>query len=214
MSLENLLVFSVFLPLWGSLFPLLGFNFITLNKILKLLVSYILISFLLFFSFINLIIIKNTSIHIVLSSWISSSSFNINWEFQFDSLSLSMCLLVTLISTLVHLFSTGYMNEDPHYLRFMSYLSLFTFFMLILVTAGNLLQLFVGWEGVGLSSYLLINFWHTRIEANKSALKAMIVNRVGDFGLVLGICVTYYSFSSLNFNTLFSCVPFFLTIIA
>ena len=94
-----------------------------------------------------------------------------------------MLIVVTSISSLVHLYSIGYMDEDPHVPRFMAYLSLFTFFMLILVTGDNFIQMFIGWEGVGLSSYLLINYWFTRLQANKAAMKAMIVNRIGDFGL-------------------------------
>lgn len=113
--------------------------------------------------------------------WIFSDTLNINWGFCFDSLTCTMLVVVTFISVLVHLYSMEYMEQDPHLPRFMSYLSLFTFFMLILITANNFLQMFVGWEGVGLSSYLLINFWFTRIQANKSAIKAMLVNRVGDF---------------------------------
>jgi NADH:ubiquinone oxidoreductase subunit 5 (subunit L)/multisubunit Na+/H+ antiporter MnhA subunit len=105
---------------------------------------------------------------------------------------------------LVHMYSTSYMGSDPHLPRFMSYLSLFTLFMLILVTGDNYLQLFIGWEGVGLCSYLLINFWFTRIQANKSAIKAMIVNRIGDLGLALAMFTMAYSYGSLDFTTLFS----------
>jgi NADH:ubiquinone oxidoreductase subunit 5 (subunit L)/multisubunit Na+/H+ antiporter MnhA subunit len=124
----------------------------------------------------------------------------VDWSFYFDSLTSVMLIVVTSISTLVHLYSTEYMEYDPHLPRFMSYLSLFTFFMLILVTANNFLQLFVGWEGVGLSSYLLINFWFTRIQANKAAIKAMLVNRVGDFALLLAIFNIYFIFNSLDFD--------------
>jgi NADH:ubiquinone oxidoreductase subunit 5 (subunit L)/multisubunit Na+/H+ antiporter MnhA subunit len=101
------------------------------------------------------------------------------------------------------------MSNDPHLPRFMSYLSLFTFFMLILVTADNYIQLFVGWEGVGLCSYLLINFWFTRIQANKAAIKAMVINRIGDFGLALGILIMFVSFKSVDYATVFSLVPYF-----
>ena len=104
---------------------------------------------------------------------------------MFDTLTVSMCVIVTFISSLVHLYSIEYMSHDPHLPRFMSYLSLFTFFMLILVTADNFVQMFVGWEGVGLASYLLINFWYTRIQANKAAIKAMVINRIGDFCLLM-----------------------------
>src|SRR5271156_3099876 len=115
-----------------------------------------------------------------------------------------MLLLVVLVSFLVHLYSMDYMNGDPHVVRFLGYLSLFTFFMLVLVTSGTFVQLFLGWEGVGLSSYLLINFWHTRIQANKSAIKAMVVNRVGDFGLSLGIFAIFYIFKSVEFPVIFA----------
>ena len=129
---------------------------------------------------------------VTIGSWITSDNLQIDWSFCFDSLTAIMLIVVTFISTLVHLYSTEYMEHDPHLPRFMSYLSLFTFFMLILITANNFLQMFVGWEGVGLSSYLLINFWFTRIQANKAAIKAMLVNRVGDFALLLAIFSIYF----------------------
>ena len=115
--------------------------------------------------------------------------------------------MVTSISTLVHLYSRSYREQDPHRARFRSYLSLFTFFRLILVTAGNFVQRFIGWEGVGLCSYLLINFWFTRIQANKAAIKARLVNRVGDFGLVLGRLCLYRSIGSLDYAVVFSRAP-------
>lgn len=118
-----------------------------------------------------------------------------------------MLVVVTFISTLVHLYSTEYMENDPHLPKFMSYLSLFTFFMLILVTANNFLQMFVGWEGVGVSSYLLINFWFTRIQANKAAIKAMLINRIGDFALLLAIFGIYFICNSLDYNVVFSLAP-------
>ena len=139
--------------------------------------------------------------------WIVVDSLHIDWCFCFDSLTSIMLIVVTFISTLVHLYSTEYMEHDPHFPRFMSYLSLFTFFMLILITANNFLQMFVGWEGVGLSSYLLINFWFTRIQANKAAIKAMLVNRVGDFAILLGIFAIYFVFNSLDYDIVFSIVP-------
>jgi NADH-ubiquinone oxidoreductase chain 5 len=124
-------------------------------------------------------------VYVKLAPWINSDVLNIDWGFMFDSLTVSMCVIVTFISFLVHLYSTEYMSHDPHLPRFMSYLSLFTFFMLVLVTADNFVQMFVGWEGVGLCSYLLINFWFTRIQANKAAIKAMLMNRIGDFSLLM-----------------------------
>lgn len=139
-------------------------------------------------------------------SWMVSDTLVISWGFLFDNLSASMLIVVTSVSALVHLYAIGYMQDDPHQARFMSYLSLFTFFMLILVTADNYMQMFVGWEGVGLVSYLLISFWNTRIQANKSAIKAMLVNRVGDIGLCLGLCGLFILFHSLEYTTIFSAV--------
>jgi len=148
--------------------------------------------------------------YITLLPWINSDLFYVSWGFLFDSLTVIMLVVVTFISSLVHLYSTEYMVHDPHLPRFMSYLSFFTFFMIILVTADNFIQMFVGWEGVGLCSFLLINFWYTRIQANKAAIKAMLVNRIGDFGLALGIFTIYYTFYSVNYETVFSLVPNFI----
>ena len=135
--------------------------------------------------------ILNCPVYLKIFTWIDSEMLNLNWSFMFDSLTITMCVVVCFISGLVHLYSVEYMSHDPHIQRFMAYLSLFTFFMLILITGDNLIQLFVGWEGVGLCSYLLINFWFTRIQANKAAIKAMILNRIGDFTLILGILITF-----------------------
>jgi len=140
-------------------------------------------------------------------TWIDSEMFSTSWGFMFDSLTVVMLVVVTCVSTLVHLYSTEYMGGDPHLPRFMSYLSLFTFFMLILVTADNFLQMFVGWEGVGLCSYLLINFWFARLQANKAAIKAMLVNRVGDFGLAIGIFAIFLTFKSIDYATVFAAAP-------
>ena len=147
--------------------------------------------------------------YIDLGTWMEAGLFHIKYGLVFDSLSATMLILVTTVSGLVHLYSTEYMNGDPHKPRFMSYLSLFTFFMIVLVTSDNYVQLFIGWEGVGLCSYLLINFWYTRIQANKSAMKAMIVNRVGDIGLALGMIVAFKEFKALDFATIYSMVPSF-----
>ena len=121
-----------------------------------------------------------------------------------------MFVVITLVSSLVHIYSIGYMSEDPHKPRFMSYLSLFTFSMLVLVSSDNFLQLFFGWEGVGLCSYLLIGFWFKKETANAAAIKAFIVNRVGDFGLALGIFLIFYLFGSVNYQNVFSEVPNFI----
>ena len=147
--------------------------------------------------------------YIKIAPWIDSELFNVPWGFLFDSLTVVMLVVVTFISTLVHLYSTEYMSHDPHLPRFMSYLSLFTAFMLVLVTGDNYMQMFLGWEGIGLSSYLLINFWFTRLQANKAAIKAMIINRIGDFGLALGIFMIYIFFQSMEYSSVFAMVPFF-----
>ena len=150
-------------------------------------------------------------VYIKLATWISSEVLHIDWGFMFDSLTASMCVVVTFISFLVHLYSIEYMSHDPHLPRFMSYLSLFTFFMLILVTADNLVQMFVGWEGVGLCSYLLINFWFTRIQANKAAIKAMILNRIGDFSLLISILLIFIYYKAVDYATIAVLTPFFKT---
>ncbi|MDQ5928799.1 MAG: NADH-ubiquinone oxidoreductase chain 5 [Bacteroidota bacterium] len=155
---------------------------------------------------IDVITFGNTYI-LVLQEWIYSDTIKVDWSFCFDSLTCVMLVIVTFISSLVHLYSTEYMENDPHLPRFMSYLSLFTFFMLILVTANNFLQMFVGWEGVGISSYLLINFWFTRIQANKAAIKAMLVNRIGDFFLLLGMFTIYFVFNTLDYDVVFNLIP-------
>jgi len=156
------------------------------------------------------VIFCDSPCYINLINWIDSELLSGTWGFMFDSLTVVMLLVVTSISSLVHIYSIGYMGEDPHVPRFMSYLSLFTFFMLILVSADNFIQMFVGWEGVGLSSYLLINFWYTRLQANKAAIKAMIVNRIGDFGLSLAMFAIFVIFKSLDFTTVFAMVPYVL----
>jgi hypothetical protein len=144
-----------------------------------------------------------------LGSWILSGLFEVNWVFAIDALTYTMLLVVLTVSTLVHLYSTEYMSEDPHTARFISYLSLFTFFMLILVTANNFVSLFLGWEGVGLCSYLLISFWFTRIQANKAAIKAMVVNRVSDLFFTVGIIAIFFTFQTVEFNAVFALAPFF-----
>jgi len=141
--------------------------------------------------------------------WIGSGNFQANWSINIDPLTSIMLVVVTLVSALVHIYSIGYMNHDPNKPRFMSYLSLFTFSMLVLVVSDNFLQLFFGWEGVGLSSYLLIGFWYKKNSANKAAIKAFIVNRVGDFGLAIGIFLVFLFFGTLNYNEIFQLVPSF-----
>lgn len=150
----------------------------------------------------------NSPVSIELFNWFDSESLLINWGFLFDSLTVSMLLPVLIVSSLVHLYSISYMSEDPHQQRFFSYLSMFTFFMLILVAGDNYLILFVGWEGIGISSYLLINFWYTRIRANKAGIKALTVNRVGDMGLSLGFFAILWVFGNLDYATVFRIAPY------
>ncbi len=142
-----------------------------------------------------------------LFTWIDSGTFEVSWALRVDALTVVMLLMVTTVSACVHIYSIGYMAHDPHIPRFMAYLSLFTFFMLALVTADNFVQLYFGWEGVGLCSYLLINFWYERPSANTAAIKAFLVNRVGDFGFGLGIMAVYLLFGSVEFETVFAQVP-------
>jgi NADH-quinone oxidoreductase subunit L len=144
---------------------------------------------------------------IPLASWIVAGGVDVTWSLRLDTLSGVMILVVTIVSSMVHVYSIGYMAEDPSIPRFMSYLSLFTFFMLSLVTADNFVQLFFGWEGVGLMSYLLVGFWYDRPSANAAAIKAFVVNRVGDFGFSLGIYAVFVIFGSLDFGTVFSAAP-------
>ena len=145
--------------------------------------------------------------NIVLATWINSGSLNVNWSIKIDALSSVMLVVVTLVSALVHIYSIGYMSHDPHKPRFMAFLSLFTFAMLTLVTSDNFLQLFFGWEGVGLCSYFLIGFWFKRETANAAAIKAFVVNRVGDFGFALGIFLIFYLFGTVNYSEVFALIP-------
>ena len=140
-------------------------------------------------------------------TWIDSGSFEADWRLRIDTLTAVMLVVVTSISSLVHIYSIGYMSHDPHQQRFFAYLSLFTFAMLMLVTADNLIQLFFGWEGVGLASYLLIGFWYKKPSANAAAIKAFVVNRVGDFGLILGISAIYLTVGSVDYDTIFAAIP-------
>ncbi len=140
-------------------------------------------------------------------SWITSGALDVSWALRFDTLSAVMVVVVTWVSAGVHVYSVGYMSHDHSIPRFFSYLSLFTFFMLMLVTANNFVQMFFGWEGVGLASYLLIGFWYDKPEANAAAIKAFLVNRVGDFGFALGIMATFFLFNSVVFDQVFAAVP-------
>ncbi len=146
-------------------------------------------------------------VRVVLFPWITSGDLQVSWTLRVDALTAVMLVVVNTVSSLVHLYSIGYMDEDPNQPRFFGYLSLFTFAMLMLVTADNLVQLFFGWEGVGLASYLLIGFWYQRPSANAAAIKAFVVNRVGDFGFALGIFAVFMLIGSTDFETIFGAAP-------
>ena len=197
----------LFLPLIGSIISgffgkrigdrnseILTSTLVSISTILSILIFY-------------KVIFENYNNNVIISSWINSGFLSVHWSIKIDALSSVMLVVVTLVSSLVHIYSIGYMSHDPHKTRFMSYLSLFTFAMLTLVTSDNFLQLFFGWEGVGLCSYLLIGFWYKKNSANSAAIKAFIVNRVGDFGFALGIFLIFYSFNTLNYVEVFNAVP-------
>jgi proton-translocating NADH-quinone oxidoreductase chain L len=199
----------VFLSLIGSCFAGLFGRHLGFYGSAMLTTSCLFMSFLISLFVFYEVALVGCFVYVKLTTWISSEVLHVDWGFMFDSLTALMCCVVTFISFLVHLYSTEYMSHDPHLPRFMSYLSLFTFFMLILVTADNFIQMFVGWEGVGLCSYLLINFWFTRIQANKAAIKAMIMNRIGDFSLIIGILFIFTFYKSVDYATVSALTPFF-----
>jgi len=151
--------------------------------------------------------IGGNPVTVELFTWIQSGSMDAAWALKFDTLTAVMVIVVTVVSTMVHVYSIGYMSHDHHNPRFFAYLSLFTFSMLMLVTADNLVQMFFGWEGVGVASYLLIGFWYHKPEANAAAIKAFLVNRVGDFGFALGIFGTYLLFDTVVLDEIFQAVP-------
>ena len=161
------------------------------------------LSFIVFYN----VIVNQYEDNIIIATWINSGSLDVNWSMKIDPLSAVMLVVVTSVSALVHIYSIGYMFHDPHKPRFMAYLSLFTFAMLILVTSDNFIQLFFGWEGVGLCSYFLIGFWFKKETANAAAIKAFVVNRVGDFGFALGIFLIFYLFGTVNYTEVFQKIP-------
>lgn len=150
-------------------------------------------------------------LYVPLVNWVVVGHFFTTWGFYIDNLSLLMFILVTGVSSLVYLYSLVYMVEDPHLIRFSCYIALFTFFMLILISSGNLLQLFFGWEGVGLASYLLINFWYTRLQANKAAIQALLVNKIGDIAVLLAIAAGFFLYKSVDFSVMFTLTPYVLS---
>ena len=199
--------FIVFLPLISSIisgffgkrignknFQILASTLIGISGILSLVIFY-------------KVLTQDYSSNKIIFNWITSGSFNVNWSIYVDSLTSVMLVVVSLISSIIHFYSIGYMSHDPDKPRFMAYLSLFTFAMLTLVTSDNFLQLFFGWEGVGLCSYLLIGFWYKKPSANAAAIKAFLVNRVGDFGFAIGVFLIFFFYGTLSYDEVFQQTP-------
>ena len=194
---------AVFLPLLGAITAGLFGRFIG-DRGAQIVTCACLILAAVFSIFVFADVVVQANVHdVAIFTWFESGSLKVDWALHFDSLTAVMLCVVTVVSAAIHVYSIGYMEHDESVPRFFSYLSLFTFFMLMLVTAGNLVQLFFGWEGVGLCSYLLIGFWYDRPSANAAAIKAFIVNRVGDVGFTLGILGIFALFDSVSFDTIF-----------
>jgi len=199
--------FIVFLPLLASIISVFFGKKIG-EKYFQYLVSTLvgisgILSLIIFYK----VLTQDYSSNKLIFNWITSGNFNVNWSIYIDSLTSVMLVVVSLISSIIHFYSIGYMSHDPHKPRFMAYLSLFTFAMLTLVTADNFLQLFFGWEGVGLCSYLLIGFWYKKPSANAAAIKAFLVNRVGDFAFAIGVFLIFFFYGTLNYNEVFQQTP-------
>jgi NADH-quinone oxidoreductase subunit L len=197
----------VFLPLVASFIVGIFGRFLG-DRISQLITcSFVLISSALSIYIFSDVAINSNTYNLKIFNWITSGGLVLNWSINIDTLTSVMLVVVTSVSALVHVYSVGYMSHDPDKPRFMSYLSLFTFMMLMLVTSDNFLQLFFGWEGVGLASYLLIGFWYKKPSANSAAIKAFVVNRVGDFGLAIGIFLIFKYTGSVNFVDVFKAIP-------
>ena len=205
----NMYLSLIFLSLIGSLNTLFFGRFIGVKGSSIITISCIALTVVFSYASLYEVAFCGSPCYITLFTWFDSEMFNLSWGLLFDTLTCIMLVVVTTVSLFVHIYSTEYMSADPHIQRFMAYLSLFTFFMIILVTSDNFLQMFLGWEGVGLCSYLLINFWYGRLQANKAALKAMIVNRIGDFGLALGVFAIFLVFQGVEYSVVFALAPYF-----
>ena len=199
-----MLYLILFLPLLGSFISAFFYKRIG-DRTCQIITSAFIVTGAILSSIILLETIKTGKVYeYPIFNWITSGSLKLNWSIYVDSLTAVMLVVVNSVSALVHIYSIGYMSHDPHKPRFMSYLSLFTFMMLSLITADNFLQLFFGWEGVGLASYLLIGFWFKKETANNASMKAFIVNRVGDLGLLIAMFLIFKTFGTLNFSEVFT----------
>ena len=200
-------ILIIILPLINFFFATLFGRFIGYINVTKIIILCLFLglnlTILLFFELIYYKII----LYIDFFNWLESDSLHVFWSLVFDGLTISMCFIVLFVSLLVHFYSIEYMFFDPFLTKFMSYLSLFTFFMLVLVSSNNLIQTFLGWEGIGLVSYLLINFWYIRLQANKAAIKAMVLNRIGDFGLLAGLLIIFINFKTMDYDLLIILSP-------
>ena len=209
LSLNELIIATIFLPLLGALISGLFVRKIGDTRAQIITCVPMVLSAL----FALIVFLRVTgyglNVDLPISNWIVSGDFVTRWALKVDSLTAIMLLLVTWVAAIVHIYSVGYMSHDDHKPRFMSYLSLFSFCMLMLVTSDNFIQLFFGWEGVGLCSYLLIGFWFNKQSAGAAAMKAFIVNRVGDFGFALGIAAIFLTFDSVDFKTVFAAAATF-----
>jgi NADH-quinone oxidoreductase subunit L len=197
----------VFLPLLGALIAGLGGRVIGERPSELVTTAFLLLAAVLSWVAFVQVGFEHQTHKVQVLRWITSGELDTSWSLRIDTLTAVMLVVVTTVSSLVHLYSIGYMHEDDSRQRFFAYLSLFTFAMLMLVTADNLLQMFFGWEGVGLASYLLIGFWYKKPEANAAAIKAFVVNRVGDFGFALGIFALFFVFKSINLDAVFAAAP-------
>lgn len=198
----------IFLPFLASILSGLFGRVLGVKGVHVINIACLLITTLLSFVAFYEVILCNSPVSVELFSWISLEQLKVTWSFYFDELTVSMLIPVLIVSLLVHIYSVGYMGEDPHQQRFFSYISLFTGLMLILVTGNNFLVMFLGWEGVGVCSYLLVHFWYTRVAAVKSAMSAMFTNRVGDYFLTIGFFVIFFTFGTLDYATVFSLAPY------
>jgi NADH-quinone oxidoreductase subunit L len=199
-----MLYLILFLPLLGSFISAFFYKKIG-DRTCQIITSAFVVTGAILSSIILLETIKTGKVYeYPILNWITSGTLKLHWSIYVDSLTAVMLVVVNSVSALVHIYSIGYMSHDPHKPRFMSYLSLFTFMMLSLITADNFLQLFFGWEGVGLASYLLIGFWFKKESANNASMKAFIVNRVGDLGLLIAMFLIFKTFGTLNFSEVFS----------
>lgn len=202
---------SVWLPLFSAIFCGFLGRFLGVYGSMILSTTFLFISTIVSYISFYYVGLLGQFMNIFICDWIHVDTLIVNWELRFDSLTVVMLITVNTVSFLVHLYSCGYMENDPHVPRFMSYLSLFTFFMNALVTSNNFVQLFFGWEGVGICSYLLISFWFTRVQAVKAAFKAVLMNKFGDIFFLLGMMICFDIFKTLDFSVVFALAGYFKT---